>query len=68
MSKYNESTRTKKAIDKILESIRTINTNASGTDVTKTVKIEAKKQIREHAKRIKEIDLEFWEMTFGVEV
>ena len=68
MSKYNESTRTKKAIDKILESIRTINTNASGTDVTKTAKIEAKKQIREKAKRIKELDLEYWQSTFGVEV
>ena len=68
MKTYDNSKSTKNRIDKILESIRTINTNASGTDVTKTAKIEAKKQIREKAKRIKELDLEYWQSTFGVEV
>ena len=68
MSKYNESTRIKNQIDKILKEIKDIDTDAAGTDVTKTAKIEAKKQIRELAKQIKEIDLEFWEATFKLEV
>ena len=64
---YQTSNKIKKDIDKILEENNSQRCKL-GKDSTKSEVAAVKKFIKDNAKRIKEIDLEFWEMTFGVEV
>lgn len=68
MKTYKTSKTVKKRIDKLLEKNAKINAEWSGTDVTKTQKAEARRKIKENAKKIKEIDLEFWGATFKLDL
>ena len=61
MKTYKTSKTVKKRIDKLLQKNAKINAEWSGTDVTKTQKAEA-------MRKIKEIDLEYWEATFKLDL
>jgi len=68
MKTYKTSKTVKKRIYKLLQNNAKINAEWSGTDVTKTQKAEAMRKIKENAKKIKEIDLEYWEATFKLDL
>ncbi len=67
MKTYNNSKTIKKRIDKLLEKNAKINAELTGTDVNKTQRAAANKLIKTNAKKIKEIDPEFYDMTFGTD-
>lgn len=50
----------KKKTNKLLEQAHSIITDATGTDVPKTVRAKAYKKVRQIYKRIRELDMPIW--------
>ena len=50
----------KKKTNKLLEQAHSIITNATGTDLPKTVRAKAYKKVRQIYKRIRELDMPIW--------
>jgi hypothetical protein len=66
MSKYNEDKRTKKAVDKRLEKIAGLECGM-GSDTTKKEREEVKRLQRPYWMEIKELDLEFFNLTYKLD-